>query len=312
LLAAAFESGGNPSKARQALQEGHSVWPSNNSIATALARQYLMIGRADQAAEALRSSEVNATTPVQELALRVRVELSVNRPIEAERVAKIAYVAHPSEDSTLMLANVLQMQGRADEVVNFLQAKRGRYGDSPKFLITLAESEYDTPNYSAARADLERAISLDPALEQAHYLLGNTLVKLKAVNRAIEEYNTAIRLSPKKPRTHYALALAFLLRADDAGAEGALKDSLAIDPQYAPAHCELGELYQKQGRLPEAVEELNSAIQCNPRYAVAYYHLGETYRQMGDKRDSVKAFAAFQALKEKEPKQKPPMNDRLP
>jgi tetratricopeptide (TPR) repeat protein len=211
-----------------------------------------------------------------------------------------------------MLANVLQMQGRRDEVVTFLRSKRKLYGDSPRFLVTLAEAQYDTVNYAAARADLERAISLDPGMEIAHYLLGNTLVRLKEADAAIDEYNSAIRLAPRKARTHYGLGLALLLRADDAGAEGALKNSLTIDPQYAPAHCELGKLYQKQGRLPEAVEELNSAIQCNPRYTVAYYHLGETYRQMGDKRDSVKAFAAFQALKEKEPKQKPPMNDRLP
>ena len=242
----------------------------------------------------------------------MQVDLAVNRLIDAERVAKIAYKAHPSEESTLMLANVLQMQGRADEVVSFLQPQRNRYGNSPKFLITLAESEYDTPNYAAARADLEHAISLDPASEQAHYLLGNNLVKLKEVDAAIAEYNTAIRLSPRKPRTHYALALALLLRGDDVGAEGSLRESLEINPEYAPAYCELGKLYRRQGHLPEAVEEFKKAIKYNPKYAVAYYHLGETYRQMGDESDSEKAFQLFNSVKAKEPKQKPPMDDQLP
>jgi tetratricopeptide (TPR) repeat protein len=299
LLAAALEGSGEPSRARQTLEEAHSLWPANNSIATALARQYLLIGRASQAAEVLASCDVSATTPPQELALRVQVELTVNNLLEAERVAKLAYHAHPSEDSMLLLANVLQMQGRGDGVVSFLQGKRDQYRSSPKFLITLAESEYDTPNYAASRRDLEQAISVDPASEQAHYLLGNTLVQLKDVDRAISEYNTAIRLSPRKPRTHYALALALLLRADDAGAERSLRESLAIDPQYAPAHFDLGKLYKKQGRLPRAVEEFKNAINSNPQYAAAYYQLGETYCQMGDASDSAEAFKLFNSIKEK-------------
>jgi tetratricopeptide (TPR) repeat protein len=312
LLAAAFEGSGDSSRARQTLEEAHSVWPSNNSITTALARQYLLIGRADQAAEALGSSDVNATTPPQELALRVQVYLAVNRLVDAERVAKIAFEAHPSEESTLLLANVLQMQGRAAEVVSFLQGKQSRYQNSPKFLITLAESEYDTPNYEAARADLTRAISLYPASELAHYLLGNTLVKLKEVDRAVGEYYIAIRLSPRKPRTHYFLAIALLLRADDAGAERSLRESLALDSQYAPAYCELGKLYQKQGRLPEAVEELKNAIRYNPKYAAAYYHLGEVFRQMGKQSDSEEAYKMFRSVKDKQPKHRPPIDDQLP
>ncbi len=312
LLAAAFEGGGDLSKARQTLDEAYSFWPSDNSIATALARQYLMIGDACQAAEVLRSSDVSATTSQQEMALRVEVYLAVNRLLDAERVAKIAYQAHPSLESTLMLANVLQMQGRPDDVVSFLQSKHNLYGDSPKFLATLAESQYDSVNYTAARTTLEPALRIDPEFELAYYLLGNTLVKLKEVDAAITEYRAAIRLAPRKPRTHYALALALLLRADEAGAERSLRESLAIDPQYAPAYCELGKLHQKQGHLPEAVEDFNNAIRFNPRYAIAYYHLGEIYRQMGDKSDSEKAFSTFNKLKENEPKEKPPVNDQLP
>jgi tetratricopeptide (TPR) repeat protein len=235
----------------------------------------------------------------------------MNRLPDAERVAKIAYKARPSEESILMLANVLQMQGRRDEVVAFLQGKRDKYGSSSKFLITLAESEYDTDNCAAARRDLEHATSLDPASEQAHYLLGNTLVKLKEVDSAIEEYNTAIRLSPKMPRTHYALALALLMRADDAGAERSLRESLAIDRQYAPAYFELGKLHRKQGSLAQAVEDFKDAIRWNPQYAYAYFQLGGTYRQMGDQSDSEKAFKMFNSVRDKQLKKKLPTDDHL-
>jgi len=312
LLAAAFEASGDSSRAQHTLEEAHSLWPSNNSIATSLARQYLLAGRADQAAEALASADVSATTPPQELALRVKVYLAVNRLLDAERVAKMAYKAHPSEESTLLLANVLQLQGRAPEVVRFLQNKRNTGQNSPRFLITLAESEYDIRNYAAARADLIRAISLDPASELAHYLLGNTLVELRELNQAVEEYSTAIRLAPRKPRTHYSLAFALRLLGDDASAERSLREALAIDNQYAPAHCELGKLYNKQGRLPEAVEEFKNAIRYNPSISAAYYHLAMTYRQMGEKSDSEEALKMFRSVREKEPKERAPLDDQIP
>jgi len=312
LLAAAFEASGDSSRAQHTLEEAHSLWPSNNSIATSLARQYLMVGRADQAAEALSSADVSATTPPQELALRAQVYLAVNRLLDAERVAKIAYKAHPSEESTLLLANVLQMQGRAPAVVSFLQGKRNQYQNSPRFLITLAESEYDDANYEAAFADLTRAVSLAPASDQAHYLLGNTLVKLREVDRAVGEYSTAIRLAPRKPRTHYSLALALRLLGDDAGAERSLRESLAIDIQYAPAHCELGKLYRREGRLPEAIEEFKNAIRYNPKFTAAYYHLGVAYREMGNRSDSEQAFKIFRSVKDKEPKERAPIDDQIP
>jgi Flp pilus assembly protein TadD len=312
LLAAALEGSGDSSRPRQILGEAHSLWPSNNSIATALARQYLLIDRAGEAAEALSSAHVSATTPLQELVLRVEVYLAVNRLPDAERVAKIAYKAHPSEGPTLLLANVLQMQGRAQEAANFLQAKRSRYQNSPKLLMTLAESQYDTASYEAARSNLTKAISLDPASDQAHYLLGNTLVKLREVDRAVAEYRTAIRLAPRRPRTHCSLAIALGLLGDDAGAEQSLNESLAIDNRYAPAHCELGKLYKKQGHLPEAVEEFKNAIRYNPKYSAPYYQLAMTYRQLGNRHDSEEAFKMFRSVKDKEPKARPPIDDQIP
>lgn len=298
LLAAALEGSGDATKAQQVLQIAHSVWPSNNSIATSLAREYLLSGLAKKAALALSASHVSSTTPLQELALRVNVYLAVGKLIEARRVAEIAHEAYRSEQSLLLLANVLQMQGRAQDVIGLLEQERGTYASSSAFLVTLAESEYDIGRYQSAQADLESAIPLGQNLYQAHYLLGNTLFKLAKVNEAIAEYRMAIHLSPETPRTYFQLARALVATNDDVGAESSLDQALAKDAHYSPAYSELAKLLMRQNHFPEAVKQLNLAIQYNPTFESAYYLLVRAYVHMGEQEESQAALRRFTAVRD--------------
>ncbi len=286
LLAGAYEEGGDLPKAEQTLQRAHSVWLSNNSIAASLAREYLGSGQVDKAGQALGHFHVTATTPIQEMEVAVIVFIAGHQLVTAQAVAQAAYKSYPSVHSLLLLANAMQLQGRFKDVVTLLGRKRDAYAGSPAFLITLAESEYDSILYDAARADLERAISLDQNSYQAHFLLANALLKLQKVDQAIAEYRLAIELSPDQPRTYYQLSLALQLKQDKAGAEEALVKALSIDGHYSPALIEMGRMLISQNRLPEAVTELNLAIKDNPRSEQGYFLLARAYSELGDKEKS--------------------------
>jgi tetratricopeptide (TPR) repeat protein len=286
LLAAAFEEGGDLPKAEQTLQRAHSVWPSNNSIAASLAREYLGSRQVDKAVQALAHFHVAATTPMQEMELGVVVFIASHQLVSAQAVAEAAYKSYPSVHSLLLLANTMQLQGRFKDVVALLGGKRDTYAGSPAFLITLAESEYDSILYDAARSDLQRAIALDPNSYQAHFLLANALFKLGNVDQAIGEYRLAIELSPDQPRTYYQLALALQAKQDQAGAEDELAKALSIDGHYAPALIETGRLLISQNRFSDAVTQLNLAIKDNPNAEQAYFLLAKAYSQLGDKEKS--------------------------
>lgn len=283
LLAAAFDGQGDELKAVAVLQRAHSVWPSDNSIAASLAREYLSAGQTDKAVAALNHFHATSSTRLQEMEMAVVVYLTANKLASALTVAQAAYKTYPSLDTLLLLANVLQLEGRYPDVNRILGSKRETYADSPKFLITLAESEYDASIYASARKDIERAILLDGSAFQAHYILGNILVRQGDLNRAIAEYNEAIRLNPNEARTYYQLALVLGRKMDIAGEESTLKQALAANDHYAPAHCELGKLLMGQNRLEEAVNHLNMAVQYNPRSEEAYFLLVRAYTKLGEK-----------------------------
>ena len=293
LLAGALESAGDFPQAEQSLQRAHVRWPSNNSIAASLAREYIRSGQTDKALQALAHFHISKDTRPQEMEMAVVVYLAAHKLVLAESVARGAYSAYPSVDTLLLLANVLQLEGRYPDVNRLLGSKRKSYADSPKFLITLAESEYDASNYPAAHIDIERAALLDPSAYQAHYILGNVLVRLGDPDRAVAEYREAIQLAPDEPRTYFQLALVLRSKMDSAGEERALDQALAADSHYAPAHCEMGRILIEQGRFEDAVIHLNSAVQYNPNSQEAYFLLVKAYTKLGERE---KAAAAAKRL----------------
>jgi Flp pilus assembly protein TadD len=283
LLAAALEASGDLPGAEQTLEHAHSIWPANTSIATSLAREYYGAREVSKAAQVLAHFHATATTPLQEMDLAVIVDFSAHQLVSAQAVAAMAYKTYPSIHTLLLLANALQLQGRYPDVNRLLGDQRATYADSPEFLITLAESESDASIFPAARKDLERAISLNPKSNQAHYLLGYVLARINDVDGAIGEYRTAIELDPGQPRTYYQLALALGIKQDQAGAEHALEQALAADDHYAPAHCEIGRILIDENRPADAVSHLNAAIQYNPSSEEAYYLLVRAYARLGEK-----------------------------
>jgi tetratricopeptide (TPR) repeat protein len=286
LLAAAFEMSGDLHTAEETLARAHAMWPANNSVAASLARQYLSEGQVEPAARVLEHFHPTAATPMQELQVAAVVLMDNHQLVTARAVAEAAYKNYPGVQSLLLLANTMQLQGRFKEVVALLNGKRNAYSGSPAFLITLAESEYDSILYDAARNDLERALSLDQNSYQAHFLLANALFKLDKVDEAIVEYRRAIALSPEQARTHYQLAMALQSKQEETEAEQEIARALGIDSHYAPALIEAGKILISQNKLSDAVVQLNLAIQNNPNAEQGYFLLAKAYAQLGDKEKS--------------------------
>jgi Flp pilus assembly protein TadD len=282
LLAAAFEGSNHPDAAEQTLQQAHAVWPANTSIAASLAREYISNGQVKEAAKALRYLHATPEMPWQEMQLAIVVFLADHQLAKAEALAQLGYKNYPSIESLLLLANSLQLEGRYKDVISLLQSKRVEYAQSPKFLVTIAESEYDAKIFDAARRDLEDAIKFDPKLYQAHYLLGNVLQQVGDMDQAVTEYRIATSLAPDQPRTYYQLALALRAKQDEAGEESALTKALTIDNHFALAHAELGRILLNENRVEDSVEQLNLAIQSNPSLEQPYNLLARAYMRLGN------------------------------
>lgn len=76
---------------------------------------------------------------------------------------------------------------------------------------------------------------------------------------------------------------------------GLYQRAVEVEPGYMDAHYNLGDLYARVGRFPEAVETYKKALESDPKFKDAHCGLGDVYVEVGGQRQAV--FAYEQALR---------------
>ena len=115
--------------------------------------------------------------------------------------------------------------------------------------------------WSEAEPEFQRALELNPNDAAAHYFYA--LAYLGPENRLDEaetQYRTALSLDPLSSivNTNYAVMLMVAKRYPDSLAQ--FQKVLVRDPNFAPAHYRLSQLYATTGRFSEAVTEFHKAL----------------------------------------------------
>ena len=72
--------------------------------------------------------------------------------------------------------------------------------------------------------------------------------------------------------------------------------AIEADPGYPLAQFNLGNLYDEQGRLPEALDFYRRALALNPNYADAHFNLALLCERQGDALKAVHHWKAYLKL----------------
>jgi tetratricopeptide (TPR) repeat protein len=98
----------------------------------------------------------------------------------------------------------------------------------------------------------------------------------------IEKLRKFSERHPESPIGHYLLAL--VLPSDSARL---LQQAIRVAPDFWPAWFELAKLEKTQEKWPEAAAALKKTVALQPNYAPAHYLLAEYYNQTGDRARAV-------------------------
>jgi Flp pilus assembly protein TadD len=140
-------------------------------------------------------------------------------------------------------------------------------------------------DYPASRQLLEQAVRIEPRLSNAHNALGVIADLEKDYSRAQFHYQQALAYAPGSASLLNNLGYSRYLSGDNKGAIATFRDALLADPNYQLAWRNLGLVYAREGRYPEAVEAF-AKVQDLPK---AYNDVGYL-AMVGGKLDDARDF----------------------
>jgi type IV pilus biogenesis/stability protein PilW len=169
------------------------------------------------------------------------------------------------------LAQVQFEQGKTQEAIASLKKALSR---NPKLaeahdylgIIYLQQSD---PQQAAKY--LKKAVALNPYYTDAHNTLGVVYTELKKYDRAVAEFDLALKDrtygSPEK--IHFNLGRLYLDRGMNDQAIHSFEEAVRIKSDYLPGMLGLGQAYQSSGRLDLARQQYQKIVRLDPKSAEA-------------------------------------------
>jgi TolB-like protein/Flp pilus assembly protein TadD len=136
-------------------------------------------------------------------------------------------------------------------------------------------------NWNLAEQEFKRAIELNPGYSTAHHWYAWHLAELGRKDEAIAEIRKAASLDPLSLIISADLAEILLIaRSYDQSLQQTLA-TIAMDPNFAVAHYQLGQVYVQKHKYDEAVAEFKKAIEVSGGDATFISNLAYVYALEG-------------------------------
>jgi tetratricopeptide (TPR) repeat protein len=150
--------------------------------------------------------------------------------------------------------------------------------------MSLAETAEDKAAIEKERGEkfeAEKMIQVDVKEEEKWFKKGVEAAKTNNYDEAIKCFKKAIAINPNNAPIHYNLGIIYYDRGmlDEAITE--YKKAIALLPGYLDAHYNLGITYIDKGMLDEAIDAFKKTIDIAPKDAAAYCNLGIVYDKKG-------------------------------
>lgn len=195
-------------------------------------------------------------------------------------------------------SHVLRRLGRTQDALDAIDVVLARTPDQVHALTMRARLHFEQARYDQARADIDRALELEPDYAMAQYYAGRLLAQDGQWEAATRRFERMLGqgIAANEVHTHLATAYRMLGRSDDAAhhlAKAGGGSNIKIDG-YDPVTRELNKLnvgdqphvvraaeFFYRGEIDRAIDELKIANEKNPKNVGTHVHLVRFYGQKG-------------------------------
>jgi tetratricopeptide (TPR) repeat protein len=133
--------------------------------------------------------------------------------------------------------------------------------------------------FEEAIPEYQRSIALDPNQFESYNNLGNCWLALNQPEKAVKLFQEAIARTQYPGQYHFyqSLGMALLAANRPYEAKGAFLLETALNPDFADAHINLGNVYFLERNFERAIEEYQDVIEIDPKRTEGLENLGKLY-----------------------------------
>jgi len=200
-----------------------------------------------------------------------------------------AALAHSGQSNPQQKSPQTQPQSRTQKLANPLND-----------LLDEAQHDIDNNQFETALTPLQKFLSEKPDVAWAHFQLAYAYTALKRPDEARAEYERATTLDPKMSEAFLNLGI-LLTEKDPAAAVPPLRRAVDLLPAQSRPRFLLGYAQEHSGDIPAAVDSYEAALRLDPRDVETIIHLGNLYVGLKRYPDAEMKFRAALELQPKSP-----------
>jgi tetratricopeptide (TPR) repeat protein len=200
-----------------------------------------------------------------------------------------AAAAYPAQSNPQQKSPQTQPQSRTQKLANPLND-----------LLDEAQHDIDANQFEAALTPLEKFLAEKPEIAWAHFQLAYAYTALKRTDEARAEYERATSLDPKMSEAFLNLGI-LVSEKDPAAAVVPLRRAVDLLPAQSRPRYLLGHALERSGDIPGAVDCYEAALRLDPRDVETIIHLGNLYLGLKRYPDAETKFRAGLELQPQSP-----------
>ena len=132
----------------------------------------------------------------------------------------------------------------------------------------------ELPNNKEIIKSLEKINNLTA---EGHLIKGDAYLSDKKIDKAIEEYNEALKINKKSSKIYFHRGNAYKMKNNLDQAIGDYDKTIEIDPKNGLAYMYRGIVYTNNKEIGKAIESYIKAIELIPNDILVYQNLAEAY-----------------------------------
>jgi tetratricopeptide (TPR) repeat protein len=213
--------------------------------------------------------------------------------VDGDRLSVIYSSGHATVEGWIKRSDVIPLSQALDLFSDELKRTPSSVAYTIRGTIWNEQRDFDK-----AIIDFNQAIRLDPKNPRAYIGRGLAWVPKHEWNKAISDFTEAIRLDPKDASVHMCRGLVWHTKKEFEKAIWEYDESIRLDPRFASSYGNRALAWSAKGDIDKAISDYDEVIRLDPS-AVAYNNRGNTW---SDTKEYDKAIADYDEAIRLDPK----------